>query len=59
MNPTDEYLLEAFKQQGVANDAMLAEIMEAVEAQPDEEVGDKDLSFMNLVLEEAIKYPRM
>ena len=53
MNPTDEYLLEAFKQQGVVNDAMIAEIREAVEAQPEEEVGDKDLSFMNLVLEKT------
>ena len=53
MNPTDEYLLEAFKQQGVVNDAMLAEIREAVEAQPEEEVEDKDLSFMNFVLEKT------
>ena len=53
MNPTDEHLLEAFRQQGVADEAMLAEIREAVEAQPEEEVGDKDLSFMNLVLEKT------
>ena len=51
MNPTDEYLLEAFSQQGVVNDAMLAEIRQVVDAQSEEEVGDKDLSFMNLVLE--------
>ncbi len=53
MNPTDEYLLEAFSQQGVVNDAMLAEIRQAVDAQSEEEVGDKDLSFMNLVLEKT------
>ena len=53
MNPTDEYLLEAFSEQGVVNDAMLAEIRQAVDAQSEEEVGDKDLSFMNLVLEKT------
>ncbi|MBO27122.1 MAG: GspE/PulE family protein [Verrucomicrobiota bacterium] len=53
MNPTDEYLLEAFSQQGVVNEAMLAEIRQAVDAQSEEEVGDKDLSFMNLVLEKT------
>ena len=53
MNPTDEYLLEAFSQQGVVNDAMLSEIRQAVDAQSEEEVGDKDLSFMNLVLEKT------
>ena len=53
MNPTDEYLLEAFSQQGVVNDAMLAEIRQVVDAQSEEEVGDKDLSFMNLVLEKT------
>ncbi|MEC7542832.1 MAG: GspE/PulE family protein [Verrucomicrobiota bacterium] len=53
MNPTDEYLLEAFSKQGVVNDAMLAEIRQAVDAQSEEEVGDKDLSFMNLVLEKT------
>ena len=53
MNPTDEYLLEAFSQQGVVNDAMLAEIRQAVDAQSEEEVGDKDLSFMNMVLEKT------
>lgn len=53
MNPTDEYLLEAFSQQGVVNEAMLAEIRQAVDAQSEEEVGDKDLSFMNLVLKKT------
>ena len=53
MNPTDEYLLEAFGQHGVVNDAMLAEIRQAVDAQSEEEVGDKDLSFMNMVLEKT------
>ena len=32
---------------------MLAEIRQAVDAQSEEEVGDKDLSFMNLVLEKT------
>ena len=51
MNPTDEFILEAFKSQGLTNDSMLSEISAEIENMPESEVGDKDLSLMNLVLE--------
>ena len=53
MNPTDEFILEAFKSQGLANDSMLSEISAEIENMPESEVGDKDLSLMNLVLEKT------
>ncbi|MEC8043894.1 MAG: ATPase, T2SS/T4P/T4SS family [Verrucomicrobiota bacterium] len=53
MNPTDEFILEAFKSQGLTNDSMLSEILAEIENKPESEVGDKDLSLMNLVLEKT------
>ena len=53
MNPTDEFILEAFKSQGLTNDSMLSEISAEIENMPESEVGDKDLSLMNLVLEKT------
>jgi len=53
MNPTDEFILEAFKSQGLTNDSMLSGISAEIENMPESEVGDKDLSLMNLVLEKT------
>ena len=53
MNPTDEFILEAFKSQGLTNDSMHSEISAEIENMPESEVGDKDLSLMNLVLEKT------
>ena len=53
MNETDEFILDAFKQQGLANDDLIGQINEEVNAIPDEEVHDKDLAFMNILLEKT------
>ena len=47
MNETDEFILDAFKQQGLANDELISEITAEIENMPESEVGDKDLSLMN------------
>jgi hypothetical protein len=41
MNPTDEYILDAFKQQGLLSGDMVAEITAEVEAEGESLVGDK------------------
>ena len=51
MNETDEFILDAFKQQGLANDELIGQINEEVNAIPEGEVHDKDLAFMNILLE--------
>lgn len=50
MNPTDEYILDAFKQQGLLSGDMVAEITAEVEAEGESLVGDKELAVMNGVL---------
>ena len=53
MNETDEFILDAFKQQGLANDELIGQINEEVNAIPEGEVHDKDLAFMNILLEKT------
>ena len=53
MNETDEFILDAFKQQGLANDELIGQINEEVNAIPDGEAHDKDLAFMNILLEKT------
>jgi general secretion pathway protein E/type IV pilus assembly protein PilB len=50
MNATDEFILDAFKQQEILSDETLAEIISEVDAQGDNVVGGKDLAVMNGVL---------
>jgi general secretion pathway protein E/type IV pilus assembly protein PilB len=50
MNPTDEYILDAFKQQGLLSGDMVAEITAEVEAEGESLVGGKELAVMNGVL---------
>ena len=51
MNETDEFIIDAFKQQGLATDELIAEIKAEIEAEPDNEVGDRDLALMNSLME--------
>ncbi len=50
MNPTDEFILDAFKQQGLLSEDIVAEITAEVEAEGESLVGDKELAIMNGVL---------
>ena len=50
MNPTDEYILDAFMQQGLISGEVVAEITAEVEAEGESLVGDKELAVMNGVL---------
>ena len=50
MNSTDEFILDAFKQQGMLSDEILAEITAEVEAEDDGLIGGKELAIMNGVL---------
>ena len=51
MNETDEFIIDAFKQQGLATDELISEIKAELDAQPDNEVGDRDLALMNILME--------
>ncbi len=51
MNETDEFIIDAFKQQGLASDELIAEITAEINAEPESEVGDKDLALMNSLME--------
>jgi general secretion pathway protein E/type IV pilus assembly protein PilB len=51
MNETDEFIIDAFKQQGLATDELIAEIKAELDAEPDNEVGDRDLALMNVLME--------
>ena len=51
MNETDEFIIDAFKQQGLASDELIAKITSEVNAEPESEVGDKDLALMNSLME--------
>ena len=53
MNPTDEFILDAFKQQGILSDEALAEITAEVESQGNGLIGGKELAIMNGVLEKT------
>ena len=53
MNPTDEFILDAFKQQGILSDEALAEITAEVESQSNGLIGGKELAIMNGVLEKT------
>jgi len=50
MNATDEFILDAFKQQEILSDETLSEIISEVDTQGDNVVGGKDLAVMNAVL---------
>ena len=50
MNPTDEFILDAFKEQGILSEEVLAEITSEVESEGESLVGDKDLAIMYGVL---------
>ena len=50
MNLTDEFILDAFKQQGLLSEEVLNEIINEVGEQSEGEVGDKELAIMNGVL---------
>ena len=51
MNPTDEFLIDAFKQQGLITDEILHEVKSGVENLPEDQVVDQDLSIMDGLLE--------
>ena len=53
MNPTDEFILDAFKQQGMLSEEVLAEITAEVEAEGESLIGGKELAIMNGVLEKT------
>ena len=53
MNPTDEFILDAFKEQGILSDEALAEITAEVESQGNSLIGDKEVAIMNGVLEKT------
>jgi general secretion pathway protein E/type IV pilus assembly protein PilB len=53
MNPTDEFILDAFKQQGMLSEEVLAEITGEVEAEGESLIGGKELAIMNGVLEKT------
>lgn len=50
MNPTDEFIIDAFKEQGMLSEEVLAEITAEVEAEGDSVLGGKELAIMNGVL---------
>ena len=50
MNLTDEFILDAFKQQGLLSEEVLNEIINEIGEQSEVEVGDKELAIMNGVL---------
>ena len=53
MNPTDEFILDAFKQQGMLSEEVLAGITAEVEAEGESLIGGKELAIMNGVLEKT------
>ncbi|MEC8355596.1 MAG: GspE/PulE family protein [Verrucomicrobiota bacterium] len=50
MNPTDEYLIDAFKQQGLITDEILLEVQTSVDNLPEDQVSDPDLALMEGLL---------
>ena len=53
MNETDEFILDAFKQQGLATDELVNELMAEVDSLPESEVRDKDVALMDSLLEKT------
>ena len=50
MNPTDEYLIDAFKQQGLITDEILLEVQTSINNLPEDQVSDPDLALMEGLL---------
>lgn len=50
MNPTDEYLIDAFKQQGLITDEILLEVQTSLDNLPEDQVSDPDLALMEGLL---------
>ena len=50
MNQTDEFILDALREQGLVTDELIAEINASVEALQEEPVGGKELAFMDGLL---------
>ena len=53
MNETDEFIIDAFRQQGLATDELINEIVSEVDSLPESETPDKDLAFMDLLLDKT------
>ena len=53
MNETDEFLLDAFKQQGIASDNLVSEIKSALDSNKEMELKDKEAAFMDSLLEKT------
>ena len=53
MNETDEFLLDAFKQQGIASDNLVSEIRSELDSNKEMELKDKEAAFMDSLLEKT------
>ena len=53
MNETDEFLLDAFKQQGIASDDLVSEIRSELDSSKEMELQDKEAAFMDSLLEKT------
>ena len=53
MNETDEFLLDAFKQQGIASDDLVSEISSELDSNKEMELQDKEAAFMDSLLEKT------
>ena len=53
MNETDEFLLDAFKQQGIASDDLVSEIRSELDSNKEMELQDKEAAFMDSLLEKT------
>ena len=53
MNPTDEFLLEAFKQQGLLTDETLSEINASLSPSEEENEVEKELELMDAILDKT------
>ena len=53
MNETDEFLLDAFKQQGIASDDLVSEIRSELDSNKEMELLDKEAAFMDSLLEKT------
>lgn len=53
MNETDEFLLDAFKQQGIASDDLVSEIRSELDSNKEMELRDKEAAFMDSLLEKT------
>ena len=53
MNETDEFILDAFKQQGLVDDKLIGEIQAEINSIPESEATDRDAVFMDTLLEKT------